>query len=356
MPKNAEIFSCEKCDFVCSKMSNYNKHLSTAKHNWIIASNCKSPLAYTCECGKTYSYNSGLCKHKKKCSMKKATITDHVQNTKDELIERLVKELNEERNEKKEIKSMFMLMMEKYQEMQIQNQENTRDILKETAKGTQELVNKVIEVIPQMGNTTNNNTTNNTLNFYLTNTCRNAETIHDFTDRFVGRSVDFFKENFRDVARNQISLPSNIYDTFFSCLSENPQYNNFIQTTDVKNGILYVKERKKDENRELCGEAEFVKYMDGFEKAGLNISHAIHKAFVPLQTDFDRIFENECGEKPCEEDYENEDEYEVAQDKYNETLRDMKRHLLLQICNTTRLFDSKTHKEEILSKTKRMRS
>ena len=32
MPKNAEIYSCKKCNFICSKKSNYDKHLTTAKH------------------------------------------------------------------------------------------------------------------------------------------------------------------------------------------------------------------------------------------------------------------------------------------------------------------------------------
>ena len=32
MPKNAEIFFCEYCDFKCCKKSNYDKHLLTSKH------------------------------------------------------------------------------------------------------------------------------------------------------------------------------------------------------------------------------------------------------------------------------------------------------------------------------------
>ena len=32
MPKNAKIFHCMACDFVCSKQSNYTKHLRTRKH------------------------------------------------------------------------------------------------------------------------------------------------------------------------------------------------------------------------------------------------------------------------------------------------------------------------------------
>ena len=158
--------------------------------------------------------------------------------------------------------------MEKYQEMQMQNQENTREILKETARGNQDLVNKVIDVIPKMGNTTTHNTTNNTLNFYLTNTCKDAESSHDFTDRYVKRCTDFFIENYRNIANKQICLATNVYNIMFMCLEENPQYMNFIQTTDIKNGVHYVKEKKKDENRQLYGEAEFIKYVDSFYGQG----------------------------------------------------------------------------------------
>jgi hypothetical protein len=32
-PKLAKKFHCEKCDYVCSKESDYAKHLATRKHN-----------------------------------------------------------------------------------------------------------------------------------------------------------------------------------------------------------------------------------------------------------------------------------------------------------------------------------
>ena len=34
-----EIFECEKCDFKCSKLSNYETHLTTLKHKKRILSN-----------------------------------------------------------------------------------------------------------------------------------------------------------------------------------------------------------------------------------------------------------------------------------------------------------------------------
>ena len=311
---------------------------------------------FSCNCGKVYKYSPGLYRHKRTCSYKTPILTN-IQETpimtnipihppRDEMIDKLLAELHTERTEKNEMKSMFILMMEKYQE-------NT-EILKEAVKGNQDLVNKVIDVIPKMGNTTNN-TTNNTLNFYLTNTCKDAESIHDFTDRYVKQCTDFFKENYRHIANKEICLATNVYNIMFKCLKDNPQYMNFIQTTDVKNGVHYVKEKKKDENRQLYGEAEFIKYVDGFERAGASIGQAINKSFFSLQTEFVRKLENEIGSPPNEDDFEDDDEYEDALYRYNIRKRESSGSIKTNVCNTMSLFDSKTRQMDILKKTKRAR-
>ena len=382
MPENAGNYKCILCNFVCSKKSNYTQHLSTVKHKRLMnpnAANEKTPITLSCKCGKTYLHTSSLCKHKKICSfitareIKQDKPEEVIPNNRDVVIEKLVEELTAERAEKSDMKSMFMMMMEKIQEMQQQNHEmqqqnkelqmktneNTREMLKETIKGSQELVNKVIDVIPKMGNTTNNNnntTNNNTLNFYLTNTCKDAESIHEFTDRYVKQCTEFFMENYRSIANNQMCLATNVYNIMFTCLKENPQYLNFIQTTDVKNGIHYVKEKKKDKDRQLYGEAEFIKYVDGFERAGASIGHAINKAFVPLQSEFSRKLESEVGRPPNEEDYEDEEEYEDLLDKYKQRKSESGRHLNMHIFNAMRLFDNSSRKMEILTKTRRIKN
>jgi hypothetical protein len=378
MPKNAETYVCEKCDFTCCKLSNYNTHIKSKKHNTTNTTNIQQLKiqVYECICGKQYSHRASLWNHTQKCKfpttpeIKQDKAEEPVPDNKDVMIEKLVEELTAERAEKSDMKSMFMMMMEKIQEMQQQNHEmqqqnkelqmktneNTREMLKETIKGSQELVNKVIDVIPKMGNTTNNNnTTNNTLNFYLTNTCKDAESIHEFTDRYVKQCKEFFMENYRSIANNQMCLATNVYNIMFTCLKENPQYLNFIQTTDVKNGIHYVKEKKKDENRQLYGEAEFIKYVDGFERAGASIGHAINKAFVPLQSEFSRKLESEVGSPPNEEDYEDEEEYEDLLDKYKQRKSESGRHLNKHIFNAMSLFDSSSRKMEVLTKTRRIK-
>ena len=350
-PKTPKRFNCNNCDFKCSKLSDFNRHLSTGKHKRITMDNQldnkNAPREYRCECGKKYLFCSGLSKHKKKCNflttpeINQDKTEEIIPNNKDVMIEKLVEELTAERAEKSEMKSMFMVMVEKCQEMQMQNNE---------------LVNKVIDVIPKMGNTTNNNnTTNNTLNFYLTNTCRDAESIHDFTDRYVKQCIEFFIENYRSIANDQICLASNVYNIMFKCLKENPQYMNFIQTTDVKNGIHYVKEKKRGENSQLNGEAEFIKYVDGFERAGAKIGHAINKAFVPLQSEFSKKLESEVGQPPDEDDYEDEDEYEEMLDKYKQRKSESGRHLNKHIFHAMSLFDNNARKMEVLTKTRRIK-
>ena len=70
LPKNAQSFYCEKCDFKCSKKSNYENHLRTAKHRNRTISNDFSPknAEYFCECGKRYKARNSLWYHKKKCT------------------------------------------------------------------------------------------------------------------------------------------------------------------------------------------------------------------------------------------------------------------------------------------------
>lgn len=361
-PKNPIRFRCDICDFNSHNKKDYSKHLATAKHKRLITPTELSPKKpqknpmYNCICGKQYKHMSSLCSHKNKCRVKddgSIVIQTEEIDKRDELIEQLV-------NSNTEMRTLVMVMLEKYQESQLHNQEATRQNQENTVKlqeTTANLVNKVIEVMPQMGNTTNNNT-NNTLNFYLTNTCKDAESIHEFTERFVERIVNFFRDNYREVAYKQINLPENVRDIFFQCLDENPQTKSFVQTTDLKNGVVYIKEKKKDENYKLHGEAEFVKYMDGFQNAGLRIGHAINCGLLPCKSQCHPVLEHDFGEKPRAEDYADDDEdeqYEKDMDRYREKVGAIRENILIQMINAMNIFDNKHVRENTLLKTKRLK-
>jgi hypothetical protein len=258
-----------------------------------------------------------------------------------------------------EMNKLFMKDSVEMKNLLLMFVKNQQDVAQKQQENTVEIITGVMKSLPPMGNTTNTNTNtnshNNTLNFYLTNTCKDAESIHDFTERFVARSIEFFKDNFRQVASNQVDLASSVYEIMNKCLNEKPQNEKFIQTTDVKNGILYVKEKKKNEQRQLYGEAEFVKHIDGFEKAGINLEHAINKVFLPMKEEFTELMKLECGNAPDEDNFEDEDEYEEELYKYNSRVMELKRNMCLQTYNTSTVFDKKHIRDEILARTKRIK-
>ena len=68
-PKISHNFVCESCNYKCSKLSEYNKHLSTNKHKILQnPTHLNNQKAYTCSCGKKYKHMSSLCNHKRLCT------------------------------------------------------------------------------------------------------------------------------------------------------------------------------------------------------------------------------------------------------------------------------------------------
>ena len=55
------IYSCESCNYTTKDKSNFNKHLSSIIHS------STTKQKFMCECGKTYTFQSSLCKHRLKC-------------------------------------------------------------------------------------------------------------------------------------------------------------------------------------------------------------------------------------------------------------------------------------------------
>ena len=85
-PKISYKFFCEKCDYKCGKQSEYNKHLTTAKHKKLTMLTDKIPkipTMLTCElCGKQYKSRTGLWQHQKKCTSENNTELNKENNIK----------------------------------------------------------------------------------------------------------------------------------------------------------------------------------------------------------------------------------------------------------------------------------
>jgi len=72
--KGQKIFTCETCDYKCSKKYSWERHLLTAKHQMetlgdAFGAKKGTNEEYQCEnCNKYYSSRNGLWKHKKCCN------------------------------------------------------------------------------------------------------------------------------------------------------------------------------------------------------------------------------------------------------------------------------------------------
>ena len=72
--KKHKIFHCKCCDYSTSHSGMWNRHLKTKKHkdnsldNNLSTKRTKSTKIWECDCGKTYKYQSRLCKHQNKCT------------------------------------------------------------------------------------------------------------------------------------------------------------------------------------------------------------------------------------------------------------------------------------------------
>jgi hypothetical protein len=222
-------FSCDFCDFHASKKYDYDRHLTTAKHQRLTNAQ-KAPkkapvknleeIIHYCHCGNSYKHLSSLCKHKKTCSGKKEN--DVVIDSTSPDIIHLITEL---------IKS---------------NNGIQESILEICKNGTH--------------NTTNMNSHNKSfnLNFFLNETCKNAMNITDFMN-----SIQLQLSDLESVGKDGfINGISNIIVKNLKSLdiTQRP-----VHCTDSKREVLYIKDENKwekegEENNKLRKAIKHVAY------------------------------------------------------------------------------------------------
>ena len=199
MPKNAEIFYCEKCDFTCSKQSNYEKHLLTAKHKNRTILNEKMPknAEYVCECGKTYMARNSLWYHKKKCNyINEDVITNEIE------------------------------IMKK----------NKVDLYKELLPLMKDMMTEIAPVLQPHNTTTNNQNFN--INIFLNEECKDAMNITDFIESIQLSIEDMIKIG----QQGQTQGISNILIDKLNSLDvvKRPMH-----CSDIKKETIYIKDEDK---------------------------------------------------------------------------------------------------------------
>lgn len=224
--ESSQKFSCEHCNYNTSRRSQYDRHLTTAKHKILTKTNEKSSAAtisYKCECGKIYLHQSSLCKHKKQCNV----------------------EINV--SEKKEIPAISNEMVcTLLSELTVaQNQ------IAELLKLKQTSISNTIT-----NTNSNNNNTQININMFLNENCKNAITINEFIKSIQPTIEDVIYMTKHGNKRGLSKILTNALGQLE--ITERP-----IHCTDLKRHTTYVKETegwKKEQDQKnikrLCINAQ----------------------------------------------------------------------------------------------------
>jgi hypothetical protein len=228
MPKkNAEkcrIFLCNNCNFVCSKQSNYDKHVSTLKHK--IRTNTNEyeqknaeKKSYDCQCRKSYKHASSLWNHKAKCDfLQNNSDENHYENSNNQLQIAV---------EKPEITQIILELVRENKEL--------KTMLVEQHKTMIELSQK-----PTITNNSNNTHTNShnkqfNLNFFLNEQCKNAINLSEFVE-----NVKLSLSELENVA--DMGYVDGVTQIFMNGLKDMDIYTRPLHCTDIKREIMHVRE------------------------------------------------------------------------------------------------------------------
>ena len=222
-------YYCEKCDYKCSKIYNWKKHIDTSKHtqetNGSILEKQSGKKGHICceNCNKEFKTRSGLWKHSKTCKF---------EDKKDVAAEE--KETITTSNEIYELKEIMKYLMKENSEMK----NMMMDVIK---TGTH-------------NNITNTNSHNKTfnLNFFLNETCKNALNIDEFVS-----SIKVSLDDLENTGRQ--GYIEGISSIILNKLKNLNHYDRPIHCADQKREILYIKNNnqwfKESEEKHLLTKA-----------------------------------------------------------------------------------------------------
>ena len=202
-------FVCELCHFKCCKKGDWNRHLSTNKHNKTkTGTDCDNKIhkhVNQCDiCSKIYKSRNGLWCHKKKC------------------IKPPPKSIYNKHNDN-DPNSLTLLVIELIKS----NQELQKQML-EVCKNSNSTINNT-------NNSHNNNKTFN-MQFFLNEQCKDAMNIMDF--------VDTFKLQFSDLERvGEVGYVEGMSNIIIQKLNELDIYKRPIHCSDVKRDTMYIKDK-----------------------------------------------------------------------------------------------------------------
>lgn len=228
--KKVSNFMCSNCDFRCSYMCDWKRHVNTRKHklshdgNKMEIEPVKKNEYHECNCGKKYTTNSGLWKHKKICKY---------ENYDDNFMNKTMEELPKD----------FKLTPQMFYDLLKQNNELQKSLIALAQ-------DKGPTTITNCGNNNNNKTFN--LQIYLNETCKDALNISDFVNQ-IQLTINDLEET------GKLGYAEGISRVFLKNLNGIDSTCRPIHCSDSKRETLYIKDadewHKEEEHKPILTKA-----------------------------------------------------------------------------------------------------
>jgi hypothetical protein len=203
--KSSKFLYCDLCDYKSSRISQWNRHILTAKHkNALLDDKIVPQHIFYCKCGNDYKSRQSLWKHRQICKTKKGS-----KSFEDEVDKTEVKILTE--------------------------------LVKEVITQNKDLTNKLVDICkyPTISNSnihSNNKTFN--LQFFLNNTCKDAMNISDFVESIQVQLLDL-----ENTGKN--GFVEGISNVVLNNLKELDSRERPIHCSDYKREIIYIKDNNE---------------------------------------------------------------------------------------------------------------
>jgi hypothetical protein len=210
--KNANKYICEKCDFKCSKMSNWEVHIRTRKHRDRTKSIINMPKnnCFICKiCNKEYNARNSLWYHQQKCK----PIQHNIEDKQEESVKKLTDLLSELVKDNKEMKQIII---------------HQNDAITNYFKNNISNINNVNNISNKSFN----------LNLFLNETCKDAMNIMDFANSIQPKLADL--ENIGELGYVDGISKIIIDNLKLLDVSQRP-----VHCSDFKRDVIYVKNNDK---------------------------------------------------------------------------------------------------------------
>jgi uncharacterized C2H2 Zn-finger protein len=230
---NADIFTCEKCDFVCSKQSDWARHIIRPKHQRIPGVHKKTSQNAThicAKCSRSYQYNSGLWKHSKSCNATvqiiPETISEHiiittpVVNQTESIQLHIIEKSSNESNDIKILSNLVLELVKSNTDLQKQMIDMCKN-------------NNITNSHNNNSNYSHNKTFN--LQFFLNEQCKDAMNINEFVNSF-----DLQISDLESVG--ELGYVDGISKIVLDKLNSMDVYKRPMHCSDAKRETIYIKD------------------------------------------------------------------------------------------------------------------